>query len=266
MLVNIPAPWSIWDYVIQSVHQCPTVCVTEKSSKTVRSRWVPLHRAMVASPWWEGRNSQGSQTGISSTNLSLPNKILNLKKCMPFFFEQLGFESVSRYVRWSKLCLGMRLQAKSGPICSVASMQMGEAWLSKARTISTRDPSPEECCQISLRNTWDSFLVLPSALVDGLFQQEHMGIAGWLVGTLAAVQPTTSDPLFACLPLFGLFSYCVLVLELNCTGTKLNFASGFQLVYAHCGFGLPARPGMRISTHVFRAIIILAQETNDAMH
>ena len=143
MLVNIPAPWSIWDYVIQSVHQCPTVCVTEKSSKTVRSRWVPLHRAMVASPWWEGRNSQGSQTGISSTNLSLPNKILNLKTCMPFFFEQLGFESVSRYVRWSKLCLGMRLQAKSGPICSVASMQMGEAWLSKARTISTRDPSPE---------------------------------------------------------------------------------------------------------------------------
>lgn len=122
---------------------------------------------MVASPWWEGRNSQGSQTGISSTNLSLPNKILNLKKCMPFFFKQLGFESFSRYVRWSKLCLGMRLQAKSGskldcygPIFSVAFMQMGEAWLSKARTISTRDPSPEECCEISLRNTCDSFLGL----------------------------------------------------------------------------------------------------------
>lgn len=56
------------------------------------------HRAMVASPWWEGCNSQGSQ----------------LQNACRLSLNSLVSKASQDIVRWSKVCLGMRLQAKSG--------------------------------------------------------------------------------------------------------------------------------------------------------
>ena len=120
------------------------------------------------------------------------------------------------------------------------------------------------------------------ALVDDGWWSFATGTHGncWMAGqnpsSSAALQSTASDPLctnssavvfcqvllikftdshrcFICFRFGSSYPVARLSLSWIALVQKPQFCTfqGFQLVYAHCGFGLPARPGMRINTPIW---------------
>ena len=180
MLVNIPAPWSIWVYVIPIRPPVPQLYASQKKAPKLFDR----DEFRCTGRWWHLLGGRGAirkdlRLGSSSTNLSLPNKILNLKKCMAVFLWTAWFR------KRLKICSLVQTMFRDASSSKEWSNMFGCIHANGWKHGSARpEPSALEtrlqrsAVKSRCGTLGDSFLVLPSALVDGLFQQEHMGIAG----------------------------------------------------------------------------------------